>query len=75
MHPDLLGALAHERRAEILRQHQFRHRQTFVSATRAHGTTRPAQRVRLSVGAALVAAGTRLIGNGSARVDVVSSRR
>jgi hypothetical protein len=75
MHPELLHALAQERQAELLRQHQFRHRWKQSSAPFPYGSTRPLHRVRLSMGTVLVAAGTRLLGGASAKVDIVSSRR
>jgi hypothetical protein len=74
MHPELLHALAQERRAELFRQRQFRHRWRKPLVPPAYGNTRPLQRVRLSIGTVLVTTGTRLLG-ASARVDVVSSRR
>jgi hypothetical protein len=75
MHPEFLHALAQERRTELLRQRQFRHRWKEDSASLADGRTRPGRGVRISVGTALVAAGTRLLNSTPARVDVVSSRR
>jgi hypothetical protein len=72
MHPDIAHVLARERQAELLRQNQFRHRQSGTSLVRA---ARPTRRVRRSLGAALVAAGTRLIGNAPATLELFESRR
>jgi hypothetical protein len=71
VHPDLLHALARQRQAETLRQHQFRHTRKQLTAPRAHRAATPIRRVRRTLGTALVAAGSRLLGGSPPPVDVV----
>jgi hypothetical protein len=71
MHPDLLRALEKERRAEILRRHQFRQSPTPAPAARARP---PVRRVRRSIGFAFVGIGTRLLGEGRSGVDLIETR-
>jgi hypothetical protein len=58
MHPDLIRALAREHHAELLRSRQFRDTDPASSTRRPTG---PVQRVRRSMGSALVQAGMRLL--------------
>ena len=60
MHPDLIRALARERHAELLRARQFRNTNPASSKPRPRASM-PIQRVRRSMGSALVHAGMRLI--------------
>ena len=61
MHPDLIGALARERQAELLRQQQFRNTGADETSSVVTATRRPIHSFRSSVGSALVVAGTRLM--------------
>jgi hypothetical protein len=72
MHPDFIHVLARERQAELLRQNQFRHSRIVSPMARP---ARPTRRVRRSLGAALVAAGTRLIGNAPGTLELFEPRR
>ena len=75
MHPDLLHALGKERRAELLRQHQFRHNERRPSPSPLVARRRPLRRLRLSLGTLLVLAGARLIGRGPDTADLYEARR
>jgi len=71
MHPELIRALGRERHAELLRAQHFRHRHAPAAV---HGETatrpRPTRRVRISLGSALVAAGTWLLRGSASAVDL-----
>jgi hypothetical protein len=69
MHPDMLHALAHERQAELLRHNQFRHRRRPDTRFSDQGVSRPVPRLRHSLGALLVNAGTRLLGGTAAAME------
>jgi hypothetical protein len=61
MHPSLIGALARQRQAELLRPQQFRDSRADRTASAADGARGPIRSVRYSLGTALVVAGTRLM--------------
>jgi len=61
VHPYFAQELVRERHNEMLRAQQFRHPKNAVKASRADRTTLFA-RARRSMGRALVALGTRLLG-------------
>lgn len=61
MHPNLIGALARERQAELLRQHQFRNTEADERSSVVDATRKQVHTIRCSVGSALVVAGTRLM--------------
>jgi hypothetical protein len=75
MHPDFLHALAQERRAELLRHNQFRHRRRLDTTLPRHGGSRSRPRLRYSLGAVLVRAGTRLLGSTAAPMEIASNRK
>jgi hypothetical protein len=71
MHPEFISALARERRADLLRQQQFRHtrdRQPRSVPTRERPVM---ERARLGVGRTLVTLGTRLASGPSTAPDLV----
>jgi hypothetical protein len=70
VHPDLLWALENERRADLLRHHQFRQPQTDLQP---HATG-VSKRVRHSIGMAFVAVGTRLLREGRSGIDLIDTR-
>jgi hypothetical protein len=72
MHPDLLGALAKERRAEFLRHQYFRQPQDAEGPR--HEPRNPVRRVRRSIGFAFVGIGTRLLRDHRAGIDLIDSR-
>jgi hypothetical protein len=74
MHPYFAQELARERRAELLAAQQFRHRKRSTTAANAHWAS-PTARARHSLGRALVALGTRLLGSGPAPVELFTTRR
>jgi hypothetical protein len=74
MHPDLLHALAQERRADLLRHNQFRHRRRLDTQFPARVRSRPIPRLRHSLGVALVRAGTRLLGGTAAPMEIAGNR-
>jgi hypothetical protein len=72
MHPDLLRALANERRAELLRHRHFRQPQAAEGPH--HEARNPVRRVRRSIGFAFVGIGARLLRDNRAGVDLIDSR-
>jgi hypothetical protein len=77
MHPYFAQELARERRTDLLGQQQFRHRhrKRSVAAGHAHKAT-PFARARHSLGRALVALGTRLLGGTPpATIELFTTRR
>jgi hypothetical protein len=75
MHPYFLHALAEERQAELLRHNQFRHRRRLDTQLPHHGRSRSLPRLRYSLGAVLVRAGTRLLGSTAAPMEIASNRK
>jgi hypothetical protein len=75
MHPHFMDALARQHREELHRQQQFRHRKRQSSLSRVAATRNPLRRIRRSLGGALVAAGTRLIGGPPGTIELFNSRR
>ena len=75
MHPDLLRALVQERQAELLRSHEFRQSEGQLRLRPAYGPDTRVRRVRRVIGVALVGAGTRILGNTTAGIEVLDSRR
>jgi hypothetical protein len=61
MHPDLISALVRERRTELLRHQHFQENRRGRSRPLWQQRQRPDQRLRRTVGVALVHAGTRLM--------------
>jgi hypothetical protein len=61
VHPQLIGALARERQADLLRQQPFRNIEADDHSSVVNATRRPIHTIRCSVGSALVVAGTRLM--------------
>jgi hypothetical protein len=78
MHPYFAQELVRERQKEMLRAQQFRHPTRSVKASRADRATLSA-RARRSLGRALVALGTRLLGGNSAgstsSIELSANRR
>jgi hypothetical protein len=75
MHPDILKALAEARRADLLRPYEFR-QPDVLSPKRPNSQRRVSlSRARHVLGAALVGAGTRLLGDGTPGIDVLDSGR
>jgi hypothetical protein len=69
MHPDVIRALVRERQAELLRHQQFRNIRAPGARTARKTTRRPVHHLRLSLGSALVVAGTRLLPSSHATAD------
>jgi hypothetical protein len=63
MHPDLLHALAKERRAELLRPYEFRQPEVGLSPGPVNGPDTGIGRIRRVIGVALVGAGRRVLGD------------
>jgi hypothetical protein len=75
VHPYFAQELARERRNELLRQQQFRQPKRSVSAAAGAQKAPPIARARHSLGRALVALGTRLLGGGPATIELSTPRR
>jgi hypothetical protein len=72
VHPDLQHALAREHQAELLRHHQFRHRdRTFAFASLSDSDPRLVGRLRHSLGRAFVVVGVRLLRSSTSNVLTV----
>jgi hypothetical protein len=72
MYPDFLHALARQHQTELLRHQRFKQTGHAVRPSRQRGPT-PFQRVRRSLGTALVVAGTRLHGGTPGSVELFES--
>ena len=77
MHPELIGALARDRHAELLRAQQFRNRSRGGSPSLEPRRFTPVLHLRRALGAALVSVGTRLLPRNPTAGDwvVQASRR
>jgi hypothetical protein len=64
MHPDMLKALADARRADLLRPYEFRETDLAPPRRRTRQPRGGLRHIRRLIGAALVGAGTRLLGDG-----------
>ncbi len=74
MHPDLLRALARQREADLLREHQFRHPDDAI--LRPHTVRRPTstRRVRHRLGLMLLVVGQRLLRDGATPAELTDVR-
>ena len=73
MHPDILKALADARRTDLLRPYEFR--EPNVAPRRRPVRQLRCSRARHFIGAILVGAGNRLLGDSTVGIDVLDSRR
>jgi hypothetical protein len=74
MHPEFAQELARAHRAELLRQHQFRHTQHVDTSPDPYATA-PVGRARRSLGRVFVALGARLLGGEPATLELFTTRR
>ncbi len=75
MHPEFMRALAHEHQREILGQREFRHNGAPATAPSPAREREPRQRLRQSLGTALVSAGSRLMGGNPVVVELFDGRK
>jgi hypothetical protein len=75
VHPELLRALAKTRHADFLRDQEFRESRADRSTSRARVPGTSIGRVRRTVGAALVSAGTSLLGDNRPNIDLLNGPR